>query len=758
MGVKKSRGPERPPSAAIQSLAGFLAWTGGGRFSRAALLASASLVALSAFAAPDRALARCSGRPQTYSTPTTGPVYSDGGAITVTTSGTVTGPGGVIGLPGVLVTACPATALTNSGAINGGGGSSGTKVGGAGVSNSATITALTNSGAISGGAAGSPFGGVVTGGAGVQNSNTIRTLTNSGAINGGSSYALGQNAGHATGGAGVSNAGAITTLTNKIVGAINGSSATGFYGNDAGGAGVANSGTITTLTNSGAINGGAAGVGIFGIDFGSGIAAGGAGISNSGAITTLTNSGAINGGAGIVNYGDAVGGAGVSNAGAITTLSNRGAITGGIAILSTSHNATGGAGVANASTIRTLTNSGTITGGASSVQYDSYNATGGVGAANAGTIATLATSGRIEGGEGSSFYEGGFSLHGKAAGGAGVSNSGAITMLTNSGAITGGLASAMSIGKAVGGAGVSNSGTIAMLTNSGAISGGAASNVHGNAFGGAGVVNSGTIAKLTNSGVISGGGVSAPHGAATPGDAIYSAGSGASIGTIANSGSIAGNVVIDNQAGVTINGGGGKTFGRWTGGAITIGNGDLTFGGGATFLGDNVEVDGGLGTVINEDPLRIAVPQTIAGKFAQVATGALDLDFAGDAWAQYGALTVSGLATLDGRLAIDLTNGFELAARDSFDILSFASLAGPGFDALSLDGAACAAGPVDSWSCGGGVHLTEAITSTSLDLVVARASVVAQGSAIPEPSTWAMLLIGFLGLGGLGLRRPMRAA
>src|SRR5271156_6080294 len=259
--------------------------------------------------------------------------------------------------------------------------------------------------------------------------------------------------------------------------------------------------------------------------------------------------------------------------------------------------------------------------------------------------------GAISGGAGfaSSFGAGG--------GGTGGSNAGTITTLTNRGTISGAIGGGGPIG--VGGAGVSNSGTIATLSNSGAISGGAGlPGFRAGATGGAGVSNSGTITTLTNSGMISSGAASSASGTATPGDAILSAGSNASIGTIANSGSIVGNVEIDNQASVTITGGSGSTFGKLTDGAIigaiTIANGNLTFGGGNTFLGDNVTVNGGHGTVTNTGPLQIAAPLGITGSFTQNPAGALDLDFAGDLSGEYGALTISSLATLDGALGVDL--------------------------------------------------------------------------------------------------------
>ena len=460
-------------------------------------------------------------------------------------------------------------------------------------------------------------------------------------------------------------------------------------------------------------------------------------MSNSSAIGTLTNSGEIKGGRVFSsNASAALGGNGVFNSGTITALANSGAITGGRGS-STSGPAHGGAGVSNTGTIKTLVNTGTLTGGSASAKSNS----GGAGVFNSGTIAALVNSGKIRGGD---------SVHDTR--GAGVSNSFTIDTLTNNpgGTIIGGNGNVRGVAYGAAGAGVSNSGTIGTLSNSGKISGGSETVRLGTVTGGAGVSNSGTIGMLTNSGKIEGGVATSRSGKATPGDAIFSKGKHASIGTIANSGSIIGSVEIDSQGKVTVIGGSGSTFDSWTGGTITIGNGDLVFGGGNTFLGDDIEVKGGAGTVKNMDPLQIAAPQTIDGNFDQSASGTLDLEFAGVHPSDYGSLTMSGGAALDGALNADLIDGFMFKKGETFDILNFASGSGD-FGSFSIDGDACSSKVTDIWTCGSGPVVEELFHQRSLDLYILRGTQGVHG--VPEPSTWAMMAIGFLGHGGLSLRR-----
>jgi hypothetical protein len=882
MDASKSGRGDREHVRNIRHIPGVRVLAGVGRVSRARLLAGASLIALVAFAAPREALAACSGADRTISTKVPGPVDSDGGAITVTGSGVVTGSSGTLGSDGVDVLTCPATTALNKGAISGGAStitqsqSAQHATGGVGVANSLKIGTLTNSGSIRGGDATEDVNYKhsavdVQAGAGLSNSgphSTIGTLTNSGTISGGAAThtafgGLGRE-GSATASAGVFNSGAITMLNNS--GAITGGQASTYFGKAFGGAGLSNaskSSTITTLINSGAITGGAAtfradgyfqaGDGLVNRGTigtltnekgatisGGGGTSGGYGLSNSGAIgmltndgvikaadnsgtitmlanaglidyelynsgkiTTLnnsgtiqfafsnagminklTNTGAIRGGSGATGSSGVAGGDGVSNSGTIKVLTNTGTISGGTANACCGR-AVGGAGISNSETIGTLINGkgGMINGGGATGGTEFANAGGGVD--SSGTITTLINSGAIGGGNASTFFlpttggagvlnsgtittftnnTGGAISGGNAAikdalvfgpvsarGGAGLSNFGHESMigtLINTGAISGGAAMSSSPADALGGAGVSNFGTIGSLTNGGKISGGnATANGSGDATGGAGVASFGTIGTLTNSGKIEGGAATSKSGKATQGDAIFSKGQDASIGTIANSGSIIGNVEIDNQSKVTVTGGSGSTFGSWTGGTITIGNGDLVFGGGNTFLGDDVKVDGGAGTAKNTDPLQVAAPQTIAGSFDQSASGMLDLEFAGVHPNDYGSLTVSGGAALDGELNADLIDGFAFKKGETFDILNFASGSGD-FDSFSIDGHACSSTVSDIWTCGSGPVVEELFDKRSLDLYI-----LSGVHGVPEPSSWAMMAIGFLGLGGLGLRR-----
>jgi hypothetical protein len=181
---------------------------------------------------------------------------------------------------------------------------------------------------------------------------------------------------------------------------------------------------------------------------------------------------------------------------------------------------------------------------------------------------------------------------------------------------------------------------------------------------------------------------------------------------------------------------------------MTIG-GDLTFAGGNTELADNILVHDGIGTVTNLGVLRLATPETIFGNFDENESGVLEFALAGDASGRYGSLNVTKVATLSGELALDPVEGIHLANGDTFDLMTFG--ADPGsFSGVSLGVVACSGGLSDVWNCHqAGFNLDISLTAGGLDVTV---------SSIPEPSTWALLATGFLGLVALGPKARKHAS
>lgn len=405
-------------------------------------------------------------------------------------------------------------------------------------------------------------------------------------------------------------------------------------------------------TSSGSINGRDYGIAIF---------------SSSSLVKTLVNSGTIS---------SPNGSAAISNEGTINTLINN---SGGIIL--------GGdltAGIYNRRNIGILSNSGTIKGGVNqnnSLLAYSY----GIQNDNRATIDTLNNnSGGIIYGHASGIYN--YTSSGTAL----------ITELNNSGLIDGG------------GYGIWNDerGKITTLNN---LAGGTINNGILNGSSGA----AGTITTLNNAGtIIDTSTVVTPLGpyASSPMDdviAIHNVrgtigtlnNSGlisainaivietnATITTLINSGTIAGNIINNSNRVQTISGGTGTVFGSLTGlndsiGLITNTRSNWVFGGGNQLLNNNINV--GTNKVINSaGVLQLNNQISITGNYQQNAAATLNIGVGDSATSNgnisdggYGRLIVSGAAVIDAgsNVALKKTGSYRFANGQRYLVIQAAS-------------------------------------------------------------------------------------
>ncbi|MNR90977.1 Outer membrane protein B precursor [compost metagenome] len=593
-------------------------------------------------------------------------LFNAGTITTLNNVGTLTGQFGLMN--GGITTFATTTfsgrgnigRLSNSGSIIG--------TGDAGIANlNGIITTLDNSGTISSVTTQGIFNnsgseittlnnaadGVISGVfAGIVNWGQITSLNNAGDIHGGigiSNDDVGatigslSNTGSISGNrAAVFNLGTINAINNELHGTLTGMS------------GIQNKGLITALTNSGKISASVPPVMMPSM-----------GIMNEGRITTLTNnqSGVIADGlVGIGNFAAAqitlLSNAGTISAGniaiynfggTITTLSNSGSIIGddyGIANAEGQLNTGGSATVPVNAQIGTLTNSGTIKGDASGI----YNA------AN-NQITTLNNSGTI------------LSVRDSA-----IENDGLITALNNKvgGLIKNGIFN-------------TENGEISSLDNKGTIAG---ADSGASAYA---IYNDGFINAINNSGLIK-----------SSVAAIYLDTNGG-MGTITNSGTIAGAIINQATQPLFINGGTGSVFGVLTGasggtgtgdiGQITNQNSPLLFGSGKQLLNDHIDV-GGSGNYVGNvgGVLQVNNHINITGDYRQTIAATLNIGAASGATSNglsadlgYGRLIVSGNAVIEAGSSVMLqrVGGYRFANGQRYLVVQ-ANSNGTNYNANSL--------------------------------------------------------------------------
>jgi subtilase-type serine protease len=123
---------------------------------------------------------------------------------------------------------------------------------------------------------------------------------------------------------------------------------------------------------------------------------------------------------------------------------------------------------------------------------------------------------------------------------------------------------------------------------------------------------------------------------------------------------------------------------------------------------------------------------------------------------QSSQLIVDGTASLLGSLDFSLVDGFALSSGETFDIVGTGDGLTNGLTSLSLNGGAC-------WASGGGFECNGGDFFDFFNLSVVPGALVGglnpedlvlsvTTTPVPEPSTWAMMLAGFAGVGFLSYR------
>ena len=179
---------------------------------------------------------------------------------------------------------------------------------------------------------------------------------------------------------------------------------------------------------------------------------------------------------------------------------------------------------------------------------------------------------------------------------------------------------------------------------------------------------------------------------------------------------------------------------------VTI-NADGKLGGTGTVAGNVTNAGGAIAPGGVSKPGDAPGVLTITGDLTESQPSELDILLG----TQSSQLVVDGAASLLGNLDVDLAEGFSLTSGATFDIVGTGDGLTNGLTSFSLDGVACGADG-GAFKCNGGDvfdifswSVVPGTTVGGLNPEDLQLSVTV--TQVPEASTWAMMLAGFVGLG-----------